>query len=281
MTVPYSAGVNPPDFAAPPGACDCHMHFFHAEYPTAKTATLVHPPALPEDYRQLQQRLGLSRHVIVHPSAYGTDNRLLLDMLRSCGHAARGVAVVDTSVSDNELKVLDKAGVAGIRFNLVQAEATTFDMLLPLAERIQSLGWHIQLHAKPRDLLDHVDLIDRLPVHLVLDHMARINSDGDATHALQRQVLSWLQRGRVTMKLSGAYLASVSPTGAFHDLDEFVKLAVAQAPTQLIWGSDWPHVTEAEKPDDAHLLNLLSRWVTDPSTREQILVKNPQSIYKF
>jgi predicted TIM-barrel fold metal-dependent hydrolase len=257
------------------------MHFFHAEYPVAKTATLVHSPALPQDYRLLQQRLGLSRQVIVHPSAYGTDNRLLCDMLSQCGPSARGVAVVDTQVTDDELKTLDSAGVVGIRFNQVQAGATTFDMMQPLAQRIQPLGWHIQLHAKPHDLLEHASLIDRLPVPVVLDHLARVKTDVSVEAELQSRVLEWLKRGRVWMKLSGAYLASASSTGDFHDLDDFVRQAAEQSPEQLLWGSDWPHATESTKPNDAQLINLLSRWIPDPRVREQILVKNPERVYQF
>jgi predicted TIM-barrel fold metal-dependent hydrolase len=49
----------------------------------------------------------------------------------------------------------------------------------------------------------------------------------------------------------------------------------------LVWGSDWPHPTEAMKPDDAVLLDLLALWVPDEATRHRILVENPEILYGF
>ena len=63
------------------------------------------------------------------------------------GPAARAVAVVDTLVSDAELKRLNGLGVRGIRFNLAQAGATTPEMIEPLSKRVNDLGWHIQINA--------------------------------------------------------------------------------------------------------------------------------------
>jgi hypothetical protein len=56
------------------------------------------------------------------------------------GATARGVAVVDTTATDAELKRLNDLGVRGIRFNLVQSGATTIDMLEPLSKRVNNLG---------------------------------------------------------------------------------------------------------------------------------------------
>ncbi|MFX7858210.1 amidohydrolase family protein, partial [Acinetobacter baumannii] len=87
----------------------------------------------PDDYRALQARLGTTRGVIVQPSLYGVDNRPTLEGLANLGSNFRAVAVVNTSVSDAELKRMHDLGVRGIRFNLAQAGATTLDMLEPLS----------------------------------------------------------------------------------------------------------------------------------------------------
>jgi predicted TIM-barrel fold metal-dependent hydrolase len=57
------------------------------------------------------------------------------------------VAVVNDSVSTEELKRMHAVGVRGIRFNLAQAGATTPEMMEPLSRRINDLGWHIQINA--------------------------------------------------------------------------------------------------------------------------------------
>ena len=64
------------------------------------------------------------------------------------------------------------------------------------------------------------------------------------------------------------------------------KLAVAQAyikaaPERVVWGSDWPHPTEKEKPNDATLFDLLTEWAPDEAQRTRILVTNPEALYGF
>ena len=51
------------------------------------------------------------------------------------------------------------------------------------------------------------------------------------------------------------------------------------APERMVWGSDWPHPTEKDKPDDAVLFDLLSQWIPDEGTRNRILVRNPEALY--
>ena len=126
--VPFSSGTEPPKLKAPPHACDSHMHIYDSRFPVAATATLRPPDAHVSDYRLLQKRIGTTRNVIVTPSTYGTDNSCTSDALRQIGPSARGVAVVDTSVTDAELKRLADDGFRGIRFNLVQSGATTAEM---------------------------------------------------------------------------------------------------------------------------------------------------------
>ena len=56
---------------------------------------------------------------------------------------------------------------------------------------------------------------------------------------------------------------------------------IAAAPERMVWGSDWPHPTEKEKPDDAVLFDLLGDWAPDDATRQRILVENPAKLYGF
>jgi hypothetical protein len=60
---------------------------------------------------------------------------------------ARAVVVVNTTVTDAELKRMHGLGARGIRFIVAQAGATTPEMLEPLAKRVNDLGWHIQINA--------------------------------------------------------------------------------------------------------------------------------------
>ncbi|MDO5289638.1 MAG: amidohydrolase family protein [Pseudomonadota bacterium] len=55
------------------------------------------------------------------------------------------------------------------------------------------------------------------------------------------------------------------------------------APERLVWGSDWPHTTEAPGTvDDAALLDLLAAWCgQDERLLHAILVDNPARLYGF
>ena len=54
----------------------------------------MQPDASAADYRLFQQRIGISRTVVVTPAAYITDNEVTLDAIAQLGPQARGVAVV-------------------------------------------------------------------------------------------------------------------------------------------------------------------------------------------
>jgi D-galactarolactone isomerase len=181
-TVPWSTGTESPKLKAPPNACDCHMHIYDSRFPIAPTAKLRPGDATVDDYRRLQKRLGTTRNVVVTPSTYGTDNACTLDAMAKIGARARGVAVVDTSVTDAELKRLHDLGVRGIRFNLVQSGATTIEMLEPLSKRVNDLGWHVQIHMLADAIVENADLFQRLPSPIVFDHMARIPQPAGIDH---------------------------------------------------------------------------------------------------
>src|SRR6201992_2615296 len=101
-------------FAVPDGACDCHHHIYDPRFPYQPNAVLKPPYATVQDYKALQKRLGTSRNVMVQPSTYGTDNSCVLDVLKQMPNA-RAVCVVNSKVTDAELKTLHDAGVRGVR----------------------------------------------------------------------------------------------------------------------------------------------------------------------
>ena len=121
---PRTAGPKP-RFTCPPGAADCHTHFYGTRkvYPLAPTCPIPPPYAPVEAYRGVMARLGFDRVVIVQPSAYGTDNRCTLDGLAELGAAARAVVVVEKSVTDAELERLTGLGVRGIRYFMLPGGA--------------------------------------------------------------------------------------------------------------------------------------------------------------
>jgi predicted TIM-barrel fold metal-dependent hydrolase len=281
QSVPHSSGTEAPALKAPDDATDCHMHIYDHRFPVAPNAVLRPADALVFDYRLLQKRLGTSRNVVVTPSTYGTDNSCTLDALSQIGASARGVAVVDTSVTDGELKRLADAGIRGIRFNLVQAGATTLDMLEPLSKRVNELGWHVQIHMLGDQIVKAEDVFFRLPSQIVFDHLGRIPQPAGTDHPAFAVVRKLIDKGRTWVKLSGAYQDTKVGPPSYADTSKVAQAYAKAAPERMIWGSDWPHPTEKTKPDDAVLFDLLGDWVPDAATRQRVLVDNPAALYGF
>ena len=155
------------------------------QFPFSETRTYAPPDSGLEEFRVLQQRLGLSRSVFVQASCHGTDNRAMIDaMLRGEGSYA-GVAMIDDSHSDDDLDEFHAAGVRGIRFNFVKhlGGAPDLNRFWSQIERIRPRGWHVELHFDARDFPEHTDLLDRMPVPFMIDHMARVDATAGVDQA--------------------------------------------------------------------------------------------------
>jgi predicted TIM-barrel fold metal-dependent hydrolase len=283
--VPWSTGTAPAKIKAPPNATDCHHHIYSSRFKVDPNSSLRPGDASVADYRLLQKRIGTSRNVIVQPSTYGVYNDGLIEALGECGPTARGVAVVNASVTDDELKRLDAARVRGVRFNLATpGGATTMEMLEPVAKRIAPMGWHVQFNMSADTTLAAKDVLNRLPCQIVLDHLAHMPQPVGIGHPAFAVVVDLLQKGKAWVKLSGAYADTKVGPPTYADSTAVAQAYVKAAPERLVWGSDWPHPSEQGKPplpDDAILFDLLAQWASDEAVRTRILVDNPAKLYGF
>ena len=148
-----------------PGMTDTHFHIFGPtdKYPLSPKRMYDPPLATVADYHAMATTLGIERMVIVQASIYGTDNSCLLDSIAQLGKRnTRGIAVVDQSITMEELKNMDAIGVRGIRFNAITGRAP-IQWLPSLAHIIEPLGWHIQLWIKSARLLEYPVCSSRSP----------------------------------------------------------------------------------------------------------------------
>lgn len=278
-------GTQRPVLIVPENACDSHLHIYDDRFAQVVDAASTVENATVKEYRLLQQRLGTRRAIIVTPRSYGTDNRVTTDAIAQLGiENARGVAVLRSDATDETMNELDRAGVRGLRFSLYTPKnaAASFEMVEPLAKRINRLGWHLQLHWTADQFVEHADMLERLPCPLVLDHMGRLPQPIGINHPAVALIERLLEQGKTWIKLSGAYLDSqVGVSLNFSDVDAVARHWIAKAPDRLVWGSDWPHPTETHKPDDAKMLDRLSHWTSDREVIEKILVHNPARLYGF
>lgn len=282
--VPNSVGTDPPKLKAPAGATDCHMHIYDPQrYYMPPNARIAPDNATVAEYKMLQKRIGTSRVVIVTPRNYAVMNDVTIDAIRQLGPNARGVAVVRPTVTDAQLKALHDGGIRGIRFSLGDpaTAAVTTDMVEPLAKRVAPLGWHLQFNMAGAQTVELADVLNRLPNQMVFDHLGSPGPDGinHPSHAIIRRLVD---ARRAWVKVSGAYSNSrMGPP--YPEATAIAQTFVKAAPERLVWGSDWPHPSEAndKKPNDAFLFDLLSVWAPGEAVRRRILVENPESLYGF
>jgi len=284
QATPNSAGTELPKLKAPPHACDCHQHIYDAaRFPPAQAGVELNSTVA--DYRLLQKRIGTTRNIVTTPRPYLTDNHVTLDAISQFGANARGIAVVTPSVTDEELKELDRGGIRGLRFSLsgnpATAAAVTVDMVEPLSKRINDMGWHVKISATADVIVAHEEIWNRLPSRIVFDQMGRIPPPAGANHPAFAIIRRLIDKGRTWTLLSVGFDNSKEGTAAYPYLVEVGQAYLKAAPERVIWGSNWPHPNETTKPDDAVLFDLLTQWAPKKETRERILVTNPEELYGF
>ena len=263
-------------------ACDCHVHIYEDRYPLAPTATFKPPHAPVAAYREVQRALGLQRVVLVQPTGYGADNTCLLVALAQLGGDARGIAVVNPGVSDAELARLHAAGVRGIRFMLLGAAGPlSWDDLAPLAERIVTLGWTVNLQFDGREFPRRSALIDSLPGKVVIDHIGRFVEPVTTSDPAFKALQAVLDKAQRWVKLSGAYETSKLGAPDYADVAPLARALALSHPQSCLWASNWPHPNRNPVPRDADMLALLEAWVPDARVHAAVLVENAAAAYAF
>lgn len=277
------AALDKVSFKAPDGACDCHHHVYDARWPYAKTAVLKPPPATTADYKKYQAKLTTSRSIAVTPSTYAFNNDPIADFLSAQWPRSLGVAVVKPDIDAAALKKLHAAGFRGARLQTGAGNPLTLNDLAPLARKIASLGWHMQLNLKPEEYVQAEKVLLNLPVTLVVDHMAGIPGEQGVKSPAYATLRRMMDTGHTWVKLSGPEAGSKSGPPAYADRIAIAKALVAAQYDRCLWGSNWPFPSSdpKAKPDPVLMLDIVKSWAPAENIRHQILVENPERCYGF
>lgn len=286
LQVPYSAGRKLPSIEIPEYACDAHHHIYDpVRFPYVPEDVRNQPPATVDAYRLVQKKLGTRRNVIVQPSAYGTNNRCTLDALQQMGGDARGVVVIDESISEAQLESMHKLGVRGIRFNIATGASNDRSSIQRLAERVHAFGWHVQFWMSAKETVAMEAFLQQLPNRLVFDHRGHLPQPDGIGHPAYAVICGLVDQGKAWVKLSGLYIDTNQGEPNYSDTVSVGNSFVAHAPERVVWGTDWPHPSVFSErrpwPDDANMLDLLAVQAPDPAIRHKILVENPEELYGF
>jgi len=252
------------------GNFDGHAHVFSSSLPMIeKRRYTPDSDALLDDYAQLLRAAELDGALLVQPSFLGTDNRYLINNLNR-GNAMsnlnfKGVAVLDTSMSDGTLSQMNDAGIVGIRFNLLGKKPGNLSVdWKRLLQSIAPYNWHVELHIEGvnlapalNQLLEHCDKV-------VVDHYGL----PDEKYPLDCSGLSAIcaaPKHKVFVKLSAPYRVFTNcPSNQAATLCESVIPVLANHidSSNLLWGSDWPWTQHERKHTYSDTLSWMNRAET-------------------
>ena len=267
--------------------CDAHFHVFEEGYPTGKDLRYKPPHAPLSDYLQHAKKLGIERYVFVQPSAYGRDNRCMLDAMRTVGRErCRGIVDIDEDISEKELQDLDALGVCGVRINvnpIKPAEPGFSGTMLPriskLDARCAELGWMLDFLAPGWLTRELLPTFATLKSAYSVAHMGMFLAKDGVGQPGFRDFISTIQDSNGWIKLTGVYRMSTAP--GFKDAAPFARALVDAVPERLIWGSDYPHLSFHDKVTTEQLYEVFKEWTADAETRDQILRRNPERCFSF
>ncbi|MBR0973553.1 MULTISPECIES: amidohydrolase family protein [Bradyrhizobium] len=274
------AATTPRSKAALP-TIDTHAHAFHRGLKLAPGRRYAPdydaPLAL---YLEQLDRNGMTHGVLVQPSFLGTDNSYLVECLKQAGGRLRAIAVIDPTITADELRALDRAGVVGIRLNLVGQplpDLGAAEWKALLAE-VKTMGWQVEIQRNATDLAVLApQLLDR-GVSVVLDHYALPDPKLGVDDSGFRSVLKLGATRNVWVKISAPYRNGA----AGEDLAKaaYPLLRDAYGPDRLLWGSDWPHTQFEASQAYANNRQFLDALIADQSERAQVLA-SPRPLFRF
>jgi 2-pyrone-4,6-dicarboxylate lactonase len=269
-----------PRFALPLGATDAHCHVFGPgeRFPYAPGRRYTPEDAPKEMLRALHDHLGVARAVIVQASCHGSDNAAMLDCIASDPPRYRGVAIVDDTFTDQDFDALHAGGVRGVRFNFVKHLGGAPDMAVfsRVIDRIKHRGWHVVLHLDAPSIIPLSDMIRKLPLPFVIDHMGRVPGRDGVEQPPLKALLELAKLENCWIKVCGAERISLPP---YAEAVPIAHAIVQAAPERVLWGTDFPHPNATHEADEADLVDLVPQYAPDALTQKRLLVDNPARLY--
>jgi predicted TIM-barrel fold metal-dependent hydrolase len=251
-----------------------------AVFPYAPNRRYTPEDAPKEPQRALHHHLGNDRAVIVQASCHGIDNAAMLDCIASDPARYRGVAIVNDSFTDKDFDALDAGGVRGVRFNFVKhlGGAPDMDVFNRVMDRIKGRGWHVVLHVDAPDIIPLSDMIRKIPVPFVIDHMGRVPGKDGVNQPPLKALLELHKLDGAWVKVCGSERISMPP---YTEAIPIARRIVENRPDRVLWGTDFPHPNATHEADEADLVDLVPKIAPDAALQRKLLVDNPAALYGF
>ena len=265
------------DLAIPDGTCDSHAHIYDPRFAYRPGLTVQPATATVDDYKsQVQDVLGIKRVILITPSAYGANNRCLLDSLARIGRYALGTAVIKPDLADADLKGLHNAGVRGARILPAARED-----IEPIAARVAPLGWHLQISLPGPQIAELETVLMRQPARFIMDHFAHVPQPEGLQSASYVAARRLVDGGKGWIKMATPYEDSKIGPPDYPDVGIVARDFALHAPERMVWATAWPYPAARPGLDATAMLNILSAWVPNAAVRNRILLENAELFYGF
>ena len=168
----------------------------------------------------------------------------------------------------------------GVRFNFVKHLGGAPDMAVfnRVIDRIKGRGWHVVLHLDAPSIIPLSDMMQKLPLPFVIDHMGRVPGKDGTEQPPLKALLQLAKHDNCWIKVCGAERISFPP---YAEAVPIAHAIVEAAPTRVLWGTDFPHPNPTHEADEADLVDLVPQYSPDAAQRQRLLVDNPARLYGF
>lgn len=279
----YKPQPTTPSLKLPALACDAHVHVFGpaARFPYTEGRNFTPVDAPKETLFALHRQLGIGRCVIVQSAVHGFDNRVVEDAIQAGAGRYLGVALVPANVADSELHRLAAVGFRAVRFNFMKhlAASASADEIVALTHRLKDAGLHLQVHFASSLVHSLAGPLSRSAVPVVIDHMGRVDASLGVEHADFSALHQLLKNPLFHVKVSG--IDRIDPQPPYAKGVVLARTLLESYPERCLWGTDWPHPNHTHVPDDGTLVDALSAIAPSAALLGQLLVQNPQRLYRF
>ncbi len=258
---------------------DTHAHVFHRGLPFVPNRRYTPDyDASTEQYLAMLDANQMAYGVIIPISILGTNNDYTVESIAKSGGRLRGLAVVDPGIGLDRLEALDKAGLVGIRLNLIGRPVpdVATGAWGELVSHCRKLNWQVEVYDDAERLPQIVKPLVDAGVNVVVDHFGKPSTKLGVDDPGFKYLLGFGGTRQVWVKLSASYRSSDTIAAAAAPL-----LLKAFGPERLMWGSDWPHTGFEGKVEYAALKAQLSNWVPDSAQRRIVLEDTPGKLFRF
>ncbi|KRR11012.1 hypothetical protein CQ10_40465 [Bradyrhizobium valentinum] len=249
---------------------DCEVHVFRRE--ARRTAPII--DGCLEQLEGAARACAITGLVLIQPAFLNGDPTELFAQARQARMPVRLIPPLVQPLAPDILEEWGRSGAAGL--------ALTLDDLDPLAESLEAalqLGLHLEVSGgvEGRERLAELLLADGH--RLVFRGFGLADSTRDP---------AWDPRLDRLLALAKGAEAWVKLSGIGRVPDGWAQAAAGRmleeiGPEQLLWGSEWPHVTAAHAyaPSYAETLEWVEELVPDEDARCRILGETSAALYGF